>query len=70
MNTPTLKALVDLAHEDDPKAYIDALIAAAPGMLETIRNLRAMIVSVGVSETIVDLIIEESMKGLDPVDPA
>jgi len=50
--------------------YIAAMHATVPGMLETIRNLRAMVVSVGVNEDMVDQIIADSMKGLDPVDPA
>jgi len=50
--------------------YIAAMHATVPGMLETIRNLRAMVVSVGVNEDMVDQIIADSMKGDDPVDPA
>jgi hypothetical protein len=62
-----LEALVVLASEDDVEAYTDALIDAAPGMLETIRNLRAMLLSVGVNGHLLDMTIAQSMKGLDPV---
>jgi hypothetical protein len=46
--------------------YIAAIHNQLPGLTQTIRNLRAMVISVGMSPIIVDQIIAESMEGNDP----
>lgn len=46
--------------------YIAALHNKLPGMIETIRNLRAMLLEVGLSPILLDQIIAESMEGKDP----
>jgi hypothetical protein len=46
--------------------YIAALHNQLPGLTQAIRNLRAMVISVGVSPILVDQIIADSMTGDDP----
>lgn len=46
--------------------YIAALHNKLPGLVETVRNLRSMILSTGMHPITVDQIIADSMEGNDP----
>lgn len=62
--------LVGESMRDGNGEFIAEVHNAFPGMLETIRDLRAMLLWMGLDESYVDQMIAQSMKGEDPVDPA
>lgn len=58
--------LVGESLRDGNGEYIAALHNKLPGLTQTIRNLRAMLLEVGLNPILLDGIIADSMEGNDP----